>query len=117
MLKAPGPFAKLKGAANMKKYDLSSIMTAAWRIFRKGVQSFAVALRMAWANAKAHNTAKEAAGVREETHTWAGWRDLGYEVIHESKALYKAIFADPATKNGTRVTCFFGLSQVQAINA
>lgn len=101
----------------MKKYDLSSIMTAAWRIFRKGVQSFAVALRMAWANAKAYNTAKEAAGVREETHTWAGWRDLGYEVIHESKALFKAIFADPATKNGTRVTCFFGLSQVQPVNA
>ena len=47
----------------------------------------------------------------------AGWRDLGYEVLHESKALFKAIFADPATKNGTRVTCFFGLSQVQAINA
>ena len=55
----------------MKKYDLSSIMSAAWRIFRKGVQSFAVALRMAWANAKAHNEAKAAAGVTEDTHTWA----------------------------------------------
>ena len=29
----------------MKKYNLSRIMAAAWRIFRKGVQSFAVALR------------------------------------------------------------------------
>lgn len=28
----------------MKKYDLSRIMSAAWKIFRKGVQSFAVAL-------------------------------------------------------------------------
>ena len=101
----------------MKKYDLSSIMSAAWRIFRKGVQSFAVALRMAWANAKAHNAAKEQAGITEETHTWAGWRDLGYEVIHESKALYKAIFSDPATKKGTRVTCYFGASQVQPISA
>ena len=101
----------------MKKYDLSNIMSAAWRIFRKGVQSFAVALRMAWANAKAHNAARAAAGVTEEAHTWAGWRDLGYEVIHESRALYKAIFSDPATKKGTRVTSYFGASQVQPINA
>lgn len=99
----------------MKKYDMSGIMSAAWRIFRKGVQSFAVALRMAWANVKAHNAAKVAAGISEETHTWAGWRDLGYEVIHESKALYKAILSDPATKNGTRVTCYFGASQVRPV--
>ena len=54
----------------MKQYNLSTIMSAAWRIFRKGVSSFAVALRLAWANAKAHNAAKEAAGITEETHTW-----------------------------------------------
>ena len=101
----------------MKQYNLSSIMNAAWRIFRKGVQSFAVALRMAWANAKARNAAKAAAGIVEETHTWSGWRNLGYEVIHESKALYKAIFSDPATKSGTRVTCYSGASQVQPISA
>ena len=53
----------------MKQYNLSRIMSAAWRIFRKGVRSFAAALRMAWANAKAHNAAKEAAGISEETHT------------------------------------------------
>ena len=101
----------------MEKYNLCSIMSAAWRIFRKGVQSFAIALRIAWANAKAHNAAKEAAGISEETHTWAGWRNLGYEVIHESKALYRAILSDPATKNGTRITCYFGASQVQPISA
>ena len=97
------------------KYNLSPIMSAAWRIFRKEVQTFAQALRLAWANAKAHNAAKAAAGITEETHTWAGWRDLGYEVIHESKALYRAILSDPATKKGTRVTCYFGASQVQPI--
>ena len=101
----------------MKKYDLSRIMSAAWRIFRKGVQSFAVALRMAWVNAKAHNAAKSAAGITEETHTWSGWRDLGYEVIHESKALYRAILSDPATKSGTRVVSYFGSTQVQPIEA
>ena len=101
----------------MKKYDLSRIMSAAWKIFRKGVQSFAVALRMAWANAKSHNAAKELAGIIEETHTWAGWKELGYEVIHEIKALYRALLSDPATKSGTRVTCYFGASQVQPIAA
>ena len=100
----------------MRKYDLHKIMLQAWKMFRKGVQSFAVALRMAWANAKTHNAAKEAAGISEETHTWAGWKELGYEVIHESKALYKALLADPATKNGTRVTCYFGASQVHPID-
>lgn len=101
----------------MKKYNRSRIMAAAWRIFRKGIQSFSVALRMAWANAKAHNAAKEAAGINEETHTWSGWKELGYEVIHESKALYRAIMADPTTKSGSRVTCYFGRSQVQPIGA
>ena len=101
----------------MKKYDRSSIMKAAWAIFRKGVASFSVALRMAWANAKTHNTAKATAGITEETHTWYGWKQLGYEVIHESKALYQAVIADPATKSGTRKTSYFGLSQVQPINA
>ena len=99
------------------KYNRANIMSAAWRIFRKGIHTFAQALRMAWANAKAHNEAKAASGVTEETHTWAGWRDLGYEVIHESKALYKAILADPATKSGTRITCYFGASQVAPIEA
>lgn len=92
-------------------------MSAAWRIFRKGVRSFAAALRMAWVNAKTHNAAKAEAGITEETHTWVGWRDLGYEVIHESKALYRAILSDPATKKGSRVTCYFGASQVRPISA
>ena len=101
----------------MKRYDLSSIMKAAWGIFRKGVASFPVALRMAWANAKTHNAAKDAAGITEETRTWYGWKERGYEVRHESKALYQAVIADPATKNGTRKTSYFGMSQVQPIGA
>ena len=53
----------------------------------------------------------------EETHTWAGWKHLGYEVRHESKALYQTVIADPATKSGTRKTSYFGRSQVQPISA
>ena len=101
----------------MKKYNLSSIMSAAWKIFRKGVESFAKALRMAWANAKARNAAKDAAGISEEVHSWSGWKHLGYEVAHGSKALFKATTNDPATKSGTRKTSYFGLSQVQPIEA
>ena len=101
----------------MSKYNLKSIMHNAWRFFRKGIKSFAVALRMAWQNAKAQREAKSAAGITEETHTWSGWKALGYEVIHESKALYKAVLVDPATKSGSRVTCYFGYSQVQPITA
>lgn len=97
------------------KYNLSEIMQKAWAIFRKGTKSFAVALRIAWANAKAHNTAKAAAGIVEETHTWAGWKRLGMEVIHGSTALYKATISDSATLSGTRITAYFGASQVRPI--
>ena len=100
----------------MKKYSLSSIMRAAWKFFRKGVSSFSLALRMAWANAKTQNAAKAAAEITEETHTWYGWKELGYEVVHESKALYQASVSDPATKSGKRVLSFFGASQVQPIS-
>lgn len=101
----------------MRKYNLHSIMRAAWRFFRKGEASFSLALRMAWANEKARHASQEAAGVAEETHTWAGWKHLGYEVRHESKALYQTVIADPATKSGTRKTSYFGRSQVQPISA
>lgn len=101
----------------MKKYSLSSIMRAAWKFFRKGISSFSLALRIAWANAKTQNAAKAAAEITEETHTWAGWKALGYEVIHESKALYQASVSDPATKSGKRILSFFGSSQVQPLEA
>ena len=101
----------------MKKYDLHSIMRSAWKFFRKGISSFALALRLAWANAKTQNAAKATAEITEETHTWYGWKELGYEVIHESKCLYQAVLSDPATKSGTRRTSYFGLSQVQLIEA
>lgn len=101
----------------MKEFNRSQIFVTAWKFFRKGVSTFSEALRMAWANAKRAATAKVEAGISEEVHTWAGWRDLGFEVIHESKALYKATLADPSTKRGTRVTAYFGASQVQPISA
>lgn len=101
----------------MRKYNLRNIMRAAWRFYRAGTVSFSLALRMAWSNEKARHAAQEAVGIAEETHTWAGWKQLGYEVRHESKALYQTIIADPDTKSDTRKTSYFGRSQVQLISA
>ena len=97
------------------KYNRRKIMSMGWKLFRNGAASFALALRMAWQNIKAELAAKAEAGVTEETHTWYGWKELGYEVIHESKALFKAVLADPKTRSGSRVVAYFGLSQVQTI--
>ena len=66
---------------------------------------------------KARHAAQEAARIAEETHTWAGWQRMGYEVRHQSKAIYQATITDPATKSGTRKTSYFGRSQVQPISA
>ena len=56
---------------------------------------------------KARHAAQEAARIAEETHTWAGWKRLGYEVRHESKVMYQTIITDPGTKSGTRRVCNF----------
>ena len=99
------------------KYHLSRIMRPAWRFYRKGAASFSVALRMARANEKARHAAQEAAGIAEEAHTWAGWQRLGYEVRHESRAMYQITITDPGTKSGTRRASYFGRSQVQPVTA
>lgn len=79
--------------------------------------TFSAALRMAWNNAKIQNAAKAAAEITEETHTWSGWKALGFEVIHDSKALYQVVVSDPRTKSGERKVSYFGKSQVQLIQA
>lgn len=105
------------------KYNLSKIMTRAWKIFRKLGISFAECLHRAWAAAKAEPVnaeriakAKVAAGIVEETNTWAGWRELGYEVIHGSKALFGADLIYATKGDGaTYKARFFGASQVRLV--
>ena len=66
----------------MKKYNLSEIMHKAWKLYRKGVSSFAEALHRAWNSAKAApvnaqriEEAQQAAGVAQEVAAWgAGGR-------------------------------------------
>ena len=108
----------------MKKLDLRAIMTRAWKLFRKFSDlPFGECLHRAWLSAKAEevNTkrieaAKLAAGVTEETNTWNGWKQLGYEVIHGSKALFGTELIWGSKGDGAIYKArFFGRSQVQAL--
>lgn len=104
-------------------FDLKAIMTKAWTIFYKGGVSFGEALHRAWQSAKARPIndariaqAKAEAGIDEEVDTWYGWKTRGYEVIHESKALFGCDLIYASKGDGAVYKArFFGLSQVQAI--
>ena len=105
------------------KYNLSEIMTRAWKLFRKLGLSFSECLHRAWITAKAAEVnaeriaaAKAAAGITEETRTWSGWRDAGFEVVHGSKALFGAVLIWGSKGDGAEYKAsFFGASQVQAL--
>lgn len=103
-----------------RKYDLSIIMRKAWQIFRKGCESFSKALQISWRTVKLNydiiTKDKAAAGITEETHTWAGWQALGYLVEHGSKALFQSTLETPEKGAGkTFKKSYFGRSQVQPI--
>ena len=110
------------------KYDLKAIMTKAWELFRKATKAaitFSEALRRAWAWAKAQATnaakiaaAAIAAGITDEYHTWYGWKMLGREVIHESKAVFQVVVDTPEKGIGkTFKKSFFTLNQTAEIEA
>lgn len=113
----------------MKRYNLSKIMTKAWAIFRRAAKkaaiSFSEALHRAWLSAKSEpinaarvEAAKVEANISEECNTWAGWKSLGYEVIHGSKAIFKAVLIHGSKGDGATYTAsFFSRSQVQALEA
>ena len=108
-------------------YNLQQIMARAWTIYRKaqGTFPFAEALHRSWlvekaapVNAQRIEAAKAAAGITETTNTWAGWKALGYEVIHGSRALFGATLIWGSKGDGaTYLARFFGASQVQQVAA
>ena len=112
----------MEGDRNMK-YNLREIMLRAWKNYRKMQLSFAECLHRAWLSAKAEevNTkrienAKAAAGINEDTNTWSGWKQLGYEVIHGSRALFGTELIWGSKGDGAVYKArFFGRSQVQEI--
>ena len=106
------------------KYNLVEIMTSAWKLYRKKPElSFAECLHRAWISAKAKPVnerriaeAKAGAGITEQTETWSGWKKLGYEVIHGSKALFGCDLIYGSKGDGAVYKArFFGFSQVQAL--
>lgn len=108
----------------MRKFDLKAIMTRAWKLFRKVSDlKFSECLHRAWLSEKAKEVnekriedAKMAAGVIEETNTWKGWRQQGYEVIHGSKALFGVELIWGSRGDGeTYKARFFGRSQVREL--
>ena len=109
----------------MKKYNLSEIMHKAWKLYRKGVGSFAEALHRAWNSAKAApinaqriSEAQSAAGISEPVNTWAGWKAAGYMVEHGAKALFQVVLIRSSKGDGrTYQASFFGASQVQPLEA
>lgn len=92
------------------KYNLSKIMLKAWKDYRKTKNiSFAEALHRAWLSAKA-------AGITEETNTFAKWKELGYKVKHGASALFGCSLIWGSRGDGaTYKASFFGKSQVEAI--
>ena len=106
-------------------YNLHEIMCKAWKLFRKGIGTFAECLHRAWNSAKAEPInaqriaeARQSAGVTEQVNTWAGWKAAGYEVVHGSKSLFQAVLIH-ASKGDSAVykASFFGRSQVKPMNA
>lgn len=104
-------------------YNLHEIMCKAWKLFRKGIGTFAECLHRAWNSAKAApvnaqriEEAQQAAGVAEPVNTWAGWKAAGYMVEHGAKALFQAVLIHSSKGDGqTYRASFFGASQVQPL--
>ena len=107
----------------MKRYNLSRIMSWAWKIFRKYAISFSEALHRAWLSEKAEpinaeriERAKAEAGVSEAVNTWAGWKALGREVLHGSKAVFQVDLIHGSKGDGAIYRAsFFTVLQTEAI--
>lgn len=110
----------------MKRYNLSRIMTAAWKIFRKYAISFSEALHRAWLSAKAEpvnaeriEAVKRLIGLDGQTvRTWAGWKAEGREVIHGEKAVFTVDLIYGSKGDGAIYKAsFFTLLQTQEAGA
>ena len=60
--------------------------------------------------------AKAEAGITEETSTWSGWKEAGFEVLHGSKALFAVDLIHGSKGDGANYRAsFFGASQVRPL--
>ena len=107
-------------------FNLKEIMFRAWRLYRSDNEiGFPEALHRSWLAAKAEpinaarvEEAKAAAGIEEEARTLSGWREIGRDVIHGSKALFGAALIWGTKGDGVTYNArFFGFSQTCEIGA
>ena len=106
------------------KYNLSEIMHKAWKLYRKGVGSFAEALHRAWNSAKTEpinaqriSEAQQTAGIEEECRTWADWKKQGREVLHGARAAFQVLLIYASKGDGqTYKASFFPASATQPLN-
>lgn len=107
------------------KYNLSEIMHKAWKLFRKGIGTFAECLHRAWNSAKAAplnaqriEEAQQTAGIEEECRTWADWKKQGREVLHGARAAFQVLLIYASKGDGqTYRASFFPASMTQPLNA
>ena len=107
------------------KYNLSEIMHKAWKLFRKGIGTFAECLHRAWNSAKAAplnaqriEEAQQTAGIEEECRTWADWKKQGREVLHGARAAFQVLLIYASKGDGqTYRASFFPASVTQPLNA
>ena len=102
-------------------YNRQRIMLKAWSTHTRKGLPFPEALRRAWLSEKARalndaliDRAKKEAGISEDVNTWYRWRELGFEVIHGSKALFQTDLVQNS-RDQVRLyrASFFGTSQVR----
>ena len=97
-------------------YNLHEIMCKAWKLFRKGIGTFAECLHRAWNSAKAE--AQQTAGIEEECWTWADWKKQGREVLHGARAAFQVLLIYASKGDGqTYKASFFPASATQPLNA
>ncbi len=102
-------------------YDLQHIMLKAWSTHTRKRLPFPEALRRAWLSEKTRPLnealiarAKQEAGVTEDVNTWYRWKELGFEVVHGSKALFQTDLVQNSHDNVKLYRAsFFGSSQVR----
>lgn len=106
-------------------YNLHEIMCKAWKLFRKGIGTFAECLHRAWNSAKAAPInaqriaeAQQTAGIEEQCRTWADWKAQGREVLHGARAVFQVVLIYASKGDGqTYKASFFPESMTQPLNA
>ena len=97
-------------------YNLHEIMCKAWKLFRKGIGTFAECLHRAWNSAKAEPI--NAQRIAEECRTWADWKKQGREVLHGARAAFQVLLIYASKGDGqTYRASFFPASVTQPLNA